>query len=221
LQDGESASGEAIGVIPTANWISQMLSALSYRWLGMPRELEFRLAPSERTNTQETAMRDEIQKRSGGKTINESRAEQGLPLIDTPEADMPMLISGTSVYVFTPEGLVMAGTPLDPYGAVIDEEPVAVDTNAQPVPTNGEEAPAPTEQPATDSVDDPAAPAQQIDEDAAEEVKKFIRWIRKGNPTRPFEFKCLESTYADVLNKFVETNDPDSARWYAECYLGI
>jgi hypothetical protein len=211
LQEGESDSGEAIGVIPTANWISQMLSALSYRWLGMPRELEFRLAPSERTNTQETAMRDEIQKRSGGKTINEARAEQGLPLVDTPEADMPMLISGASVFVFTPEGLVMAGTPLDPYGIAIEEEPVAVDTEAQPVPTNGEEAPAPTEAPVTDSVDD----------EAAEEVKKFIRWVRKGNPTRPFEFKSLEPTYADVLNKFVETNDLDSARWYAECYLGI
>jgi hypothetical protein len=211
LQEGEADSGESIGVIPTANWISQMLSALSYRWLGMPRELEFRLAPSERTNTQETAMRDEIQKRSGGKTINESRAEQGLPLIDTPEADMPMLITGASVLVFTPEGLVTAGTPLDPYGMVMDEEPVEVDTEAQPVPTNGEEQPAPTEQPVTDSVDDPAG----------EEVKKFIRWIRKGHPTRPFEFKELEPTYADVLNKFIETDDVDSARWYAECYLGI
>ena len=211
IQEGESDSGEAIGVIPTANWISQMLSALSYRWLGMPRELEFRLAPSERTNTQEAAMRDEIQKRSGGKTINESRAEQGLPLVDTPEADMPMLITGASVFVFTPEGLVNAGTPLDPYGMIMEEEPVAVDTEAQPVPTNGEEAPAPTEAPVTDLVDD----------EAAEEVKKFIRWVRKGNPTRPFEFKSLEPTYADVLNKFVETNDLDSARWYAECYLGI
>ena len=211
LQEGESDTGEAIGVIPTANWISQMISALSYRWLGMPRELEFRLAPSERTNTQEAAMRDEIQKRSGGKTINESRAEQGLPLVDTPEADMPMLITGASVYVFTPDGLVTAGTPLDPYGMVMDEEPVEVDTEAQPVPTNGEEEPAPTVAPQTDSVDDPAA----------EEVKKFIRWIRKGHPTRPFEFKELEPTYADVLNKFIETDDVDSARWYAECYLGI
>lgn len=211
IQEGESDSGEAIGVVPTANWISQMLSALSYRWLGMPRELEFRLAPSERTNTQEAAMRDEIQKRSGGKTINESRAEQGLPLVDTPEADMPMLITGASVFVFTPEGLVNAGMPLDPYGMMMEEEPVEVDTEAQPVPTNGEEAPAPTEAPVTDLVDD----------EAAEEVKKFIRWVRKGNPTRPFEFESLEPTYADVLNKFVETNDLDSARWYAECYLGI
>jgi hypothetical protein len=143
-------------------------------------------------------------------TINESRAEQGLPLIDTPEADMPMLISGASVYIFTPDGLVPAATPLDPFGMVMDE-PVAVDEQAQPVPTNGEEKPQPVEQPVTDSVDD----------EAVEEVKKFIRWVRKGNPTRPFEFKSLEPTYADVLNKFVETNDLDSARWYAECYLGI
>jgi hypothetical protein len=80
---------------------------------------------------------------------------------------------------------------------LIDEEPVEVDTEAQPVPTNGEEEPAPTVAPQTDSVDDPAA----------EEVKKFIRWIRKGHPTRPFEFKSLEPTYADVLNKFIETDD--------------
>ena len=211
LQEGEAEAGDMIGIIPTANWISQMLSALSYRWLNMPRELEFRLAPSERNNTQEAAMRDEIRKRSGGMTVNESRAEQGLPLIDTPEADMPMLITGASVYVFTPEGLVNAGTPLDQFGVELDEEPVGVDTQAQPVPTNGEEQPQTPDE----------APSNDLNDDSIEEVKKFIRWVRKGNPTRPFEFKALEPTYADVLNKFVETNDLDSARWYAECYLGI
>lgn len=206
LQQGEAEAADMIGIIPTANWISQMISALSYRWLGMPRELEFRLAPSERNNTQESALRDEIRKRSGGMTINESRAEQGLPLIDTPEADMPMLFAGAGVYVFTPEGLVPAGMSLDELGN-LDEEAVAVDTEAQPVPTNAEE---PAEAPETD-----------LDEEAQEEVKKFIRWIRKGNPTRPFEFKALEPTYAEVLNKFIESKDPDSARWYAEIYLGI
>lgn len=200
LQAGEAESADMIGIIPTANWISQMISALSYRWLGMPRELEFRLAPSERSNTQETAMRDEIRKRSGGMTVNESRAEQGLPLIDTPEADMPLLISGASVYVFTPDGLVMAGTSLDENGMVEEEL-----TEEVPV----EEVPA-TEAPKTD-----------LEANAQEEVKKFIRWVRKGNPTRPFEFEILEPTYADVLNKFVETKDLDSARWYAELYLGI
>ena len=212
LQQGEAEAADMIGIIPTANWISQMISALSYRWLGMPRELEFRLAPSERNNTQESAMRDEIRKRSGGMTVNESRAEQGLPLIDTPEADMPLIISGASVYVFTPDGLVTAGTSLDENG-MVDEAP-AVDTNAQPVPTNGEEKPASPDL-------KPEPKPTDVNAQDAEEVKKFIRWIRKGNPTRPFEFKALEPTYAEVLNKFVETNDLDSARWYAECYLGI
>lgn len=200
LQQGEAESGDMIGIIPAANWISQMISALSYRWLGMPRELEFRLAPSERSNTQEAAMRDEIRKRSGGMTVNESRAEQGLPLIDTPEADMPLLISGASVYVFTPDGLVMAGTPLNEYGMI--EETLEEEAS---------EAEAPEAE----------APKTDLEPTAQEEVKKFIRWVRKGNPTRPFEFKTLEPTYADVLNKFVETKDLDSARWYAECYLGI
>ena len=56
---------------------------------------------------------------------------------------------------------------------------------------------------------------------AEEEVKKFIRWLRKGTPTRPFEFKELDETYAEVLNKFVEAKDVDGARWYAEHYLGV
>jgi hypothetical protein len=38
---------------------------------------------------------------------------------------------------------------------------------------------------------------------------------------RPFEFKELDETYAEILNKFVETKDIDGARWYAEHYLGI
>lgn len=203
-QQGEADSAEMIGVIPTANWISEMISSLSYRWLGMPRELEFRLAPSERNNTQETAMRDEVRKRSGGLTINESRAEQGLPLIDTPEADMPMIIAGSSVYVFTPDGLVTAGTTLTEDGMV--DETVEGGSAGEAKPTGGE-APAPEPK-------DPDAEAQ-------DEVKKFIRWIRKGTPNRPFEFIMLEPTYAEVLNKFVAEKDLDSARWYAELYLGL
>ena len=108
LQQGESDNAEAIGIIPTARWISQMISALSYRWLGMPRELEFRLAPSERTDTIEIANRDDIRRKNGTFTLNESRAEQGLPLIETPETDMPMIMAGNSVYFFSADGLINA-----------------------------------------------------------------------------------------------------------------
>ena len=198
LQQGEADSGEAIGIIPTANWISQMISALSYRWLGMSRELEFRLAPSERTNTQETAVRDDIRRKNGALTLNESRADLGLPLIETPEADMPMIVAGNSVYFFNAEGIQPAVAQID-YGLPVDNE----------ITADGE--PVEEEKPKEENKPKPAE----------EEVKKFIRWIRKGNQSRPFEFKELDAEYAEVLNKFVETKDIDSARWYAEHYLGI
>jgi hypothetical protein len=200
IQQGESDSAETIGIIPTANWISQMISALSYRFLGMPRELEFRLAPSERTNTQEAAARDDIRKRNGTLTVNENRSELGLPLIDTPEADMPMLVAGNSVYFFGPDGVQPAVEPVDPLAGM--------DLGSD-APVDGEEKPA----------EDELKHAEP--KPAEEEVKKFIRWIRKGTPTRPFEFKELDETYAEILNKFIETKDVDGARWYAEHYLGI
>lgn len=191
-QAGESDSAESIGIIPTARWISQMISALSYRWLGMPRELEFRLAPSERTNTEELARRDDIRRKNGAMTLNENRADLGLPLVESPEADMPMVMAGNSVYFFGNDGIVSASA--SPFDALIGED-------------------LPTEEPKEE--------VKQPDEMANEEVKKFIRWIRKGNTSRPFNFEYLDETYAEVLSKFVETKDLDSARWYAERYLGL
>jgi len=185
-QAGEAEAAEQIGTIPTARWLSQQISNLSYRWLGMPRELEFRLAPSERSNTEEAAKRDDIRKRSAGMTVNEGRADLGLPLIDAPEADMPFLVAGQSVFLFSPDGMVAAGTPLDETG-------------------QQEEAPAQTPV---------AEPAQQ-------EVKKFLRYVTRGTPTRAFNFEHLDHAYAEVLNKFIEARDLDGARWYAERYLGL
>jgi hypothetical protein len=192
LQQGETESGESIGIIPTANWISQMVSALSYRFLGMPRELEFRLAPSERTNTEQAAKREDINRRNGAMTLNEHRSELGLPLVETPEADMPMVVAGKQTFFFGPDGVFPA----------------------EPTPETSFGGQAPTESNVEELTPSEPKPAE-------EEVKKFIRWLRKGTPSRPFEFKELDETYAEILNKFVETKDVDGARWYAEHYLGI
>jgi len=212
LQQGEAQSGEAIGILPTANWVSQMISALSYRFLGMPRELEFRLAPSERTNTAETASRDDIRKKNGSITLNENRAELGLPLIETPEADMPMLVAGPSIYFFGPDGLIPAVPPVDPLAGFGTEEEPAADE----VPVADEK---PVEEVPVEANPEDKPEAKPVD--AEEEVKKFLRWLRKGTPSRAFEFQVLDETYAEILNKFVDTKDVDSARWYAEHYLGI
>lgn len=130
-QQGEAEAAEAIGITPTAKWLSQQLSALSYRWLGMPRELEFRLSSSDANDDEASAKRDDLKKRSAGMTVNEWRDNNGLPLVDTPEADMPFLVAGQSVYMFTPEGIVAAGTSLDESG-VQDNEPSATEAPAEP-----------------------------------------------------------------------------------------
>ena len=130
-QQGEAEAAEAIGITPTAKWLSQQLSALSYRWLGMPRELEFRLSSSDANDDEASAKRDDLKKRSAGLTVNEWRDNNGLPLVDTPEADMPFLVAGQSVYMFTPEGIVAAGTSLDESG-VQDNEPSAIEAPAEP-----------------------------------------------------------------------------------------
>ena len=189
-QKGESESAEAIGVIPTARWLSQQISMLSYRWLGMPRELEFRLAPSESNNNKDSADRDDVRRRNGTKTLNEGRADLGLPLLDSPEADMPILVAGQSVFLFGPDGLTTAGTSLDENGKVDETQ-----QNEQPQQANEK-------------------PADQ------QEVAKFIRWASRDIPTRPFNFEHLDHTYAERLNKFIEEKDVDGAIWFANRYLG-
>jgi len=195
-QQGEKEAAEAIGITPTAKWLSQQLSALSYRWLGMPRELEFRLSSSDATDNEDSAKRDDLKKRSAGMTVNEWRDDNGLPLIDTPEADMPFLVAGQSVFMFTPDGVVAAGTSLDESGQQ-DGEPSAAEAPEAP-----------------ETAEPKAEPAQ-------EEVKKFIRWVNRGTATRPFNFEHLDHAYAEVLNKFIDAKDLDGARWYAERYLGL
>jgi hypothetical protein len=54
-----------------------------------------------------------------------------------------------------------------------------------------------------------------------EEVKKFLKWLRKGRFTRPFNFEAIDSDYAEVLNKYVSIGDTESAKWYAERYIGL
>jgi hypothetical protein len=201
-QQGEAEAAESIGIIPTARWFSEQFSQLSYRWLGMPRELEFRIAPSDRTDNADKAKRDDIEVRNGGMTVNEHRSEKGLPLIESPEADMPILVAGQSVFMFSPEGLIAAGTPVDEDGT--PDETQTQPAESAPVSTPAEK---PTEKPSEKSAQD--------------EIRSFLRWVRKGNTNRTFNFEQVEQTYAEVLNKFVEANDLDGARWYAERYLGL
>jgi hypothetical protein len=200
FSEGQAENGEALGVGPLANWISKQLTNLSYTYLGMPRELEFKLLTSERRDTEENARKNEIEVRSGGKSINERRSELGLPLLDTPQADMPMLVSGSSVYLFSPDGLIDAATAsVAPTLSGPDATPDAPTT-----PNTLEEKPSTEVTP---------------EEDEVTEVKAFMKWAAKGKRARLFEFKSLDPIVGDALNRCAFDGDLDTARALAKAYL--
>ena len=109
-QQGEQASAQQIGVGPLVSWLSKMLTNLSYSYLGMPRELEFKFMIDQGRDNEQEAQRADIEIRGATRTINERRSELGLPLLDTPAADQPMLVAGQSVFIFSPDGIINATT---------------------------------------------------------------------------------------------------------------
>lgn len=207
MQEGQAQSSEVIGVLPLAGWLGRQLSQLSYVFLGMPRELEFTFMPSKRHDDAAMAGSTDMKIKNGGLTINEARSEAGMPLIDAPEADQPLIVLPTGAFFITDEGLTPIGVDM----SAGDMTPEAAD-GSQPA----EEAPA--EEPVAAEEVEPEKAAEEVDKAARQEAKQFIKFLRKA-PSRPFEFKAMPEAYADTLNKFVAVYDYDGARWYAERYL--
>ena len=193
-QEGEADTAEALGSQPLVNWLNKSLTNLCYTYLGMPRELEFKLMTSRRMDNEANARKSQIEVTSGAKTVNEHRSELGLPLLDTPQADMPILVSGNGLYLFTPEGIVNAATP-----------------------TTNPTVASPEQQPTED-----LQTAQQEDlqtEETVSEVKAFMKWASKGKRARLFEFKSLDPIVGEALNRCAFDGDLDTAKALAKAYL--
>lgn len=215
FQAGQAESSEVAGLLPLAQWVGRQLTQLSYVYLGMPRVLEFKFMPSGRQDSLVEAQRIDIEQKGGRLTLNEARSKQGLPLLDSPIADMPLMHTATGVWIVTPDGLVPADTPILPDGTVPEaiSEPVPPEPTAQTIDQSGEEV-------GTDGVEEGQAQDSGVPGDATAEVKAFLKWAKRPRK-RDFEFKHLEPVYAEVLNKFVQSGDPEGAAWYAELYLGV
>jgi hypothetical protein len=213
FEQGKAGNAEAIGTQPLVNWISKMLTQLSYAYLGMPRELEFKLMTSTRLDNEENARKSQIEVTSGGKTINERRSELGLPLLDTPQADMPILVSGAGIYLFSPDGIINAATlssapTLDQDGATETEQV----TVGSPKQDNAKPESEPSEE-------EEGKIQERIDEETATEVKAFIKWAGRGKRARLFEFKALDPIVGEALNRCAFDGDLDTARALAKAYL--
>lgn len=213
LQKGETLSAEVIGVQPLAAWISKQITNICYVYLGMPRELEFKILFESKVDTESEARRVDIELKNGGRTVNEARSKMGLPLLDTPQADMPMLYSGAGLFFLSPDGIIDAATAstastLEGPDATPTDD--VLDIGNKPQTETGKPTPEVVEVESEDTTDK-----------AVKEIKQFLKWLRKGNFKRKFNFETVEEDYAEVLNKYVGIGDLDSARWYAERYLGL
>ena len=213
LQKGESLSAEIIGIQPLADWISKQLTNLSYVYLGMPRELEFKILFESKIDTESEARRIDIELKNGGRTVNEARSNMGLPLLDTPQADMPMLFSGSGLFFLSSEGIIDAATASNAPALEGEEATPVADTISV-----GDKEQTETGKPVKDVVEEES---EDVTGKSAREIKAFLKWIRKGNFKRKFNFEIVEEDYAEVLNKYVAIGDIESARWYAERYLGL
>jgi hypothetical protein len=208
FEEGRAATAEAIGTQPLVNWISKMLTNISYTYLGMPRELEFKMMTSRRIDDESNSRKAQIDVTSAGKTINERRSEIGLPLLDTPQADMPILVSGASMYLFSPDGIIDAAT--------VTSAPTLEGPNATPTAPVTEIGEKPQGEP---SPKEEVEAEDKVEEETKTEVKAFMKWANKGKRARLFEFKSLDPIVADALNRCAYEGDLESARALAKAYL--
>ena len=160
-------------------------------------ELEFKLMTSKSAEDEASARKAQIEVTSAGKTVNERRSELGLPLLDTPQADMPILVSGSGVYLFSPDGLIDAKTSNAPQ---LEQDGETEIGGTEVVPVE-EEA--------------PIAAAEEV----AAEVKAFMKWAAKGTRKREFEFKMIDPIVGEALNRCAVEGDLDTARSLAKAYL--
>ena len=160
-------------------------------------------------DNESSARKADIQIKSAGKTINERRSEMGLPLLDTPQADMPLLVAGSDIFLFSPEDIINAkevtSAPTLEGPDATPTEPVTPDTqNAKPEEINPDEA---------------SEVEEEVDEETRVEVKAFMKWVSKGKRARPFEFKSLDPIVGEALNRCAFDGDIDTARALAKAYL--
>lgn len=210
FETGKAETAEMLGALPMAQWVSRMITNLSYTYLGMPRELEFRLLPPKRMDTEEMARKAQIEVTSAQKSVNERRSELGLPLLDTPQADMPILVAGGGAYFLSPDGLINAAVaavaPTLDEDLEPEEEPVPAEP-AEPVEEVG------SDEPGSGPGEDELNPEQRA------EAKAYMKWVTKGARHRRFEFLHLDPIVGEALNRCAFEGDLETARALVKAYL--
>ena len=198
IQQGEAASSEMMNIKPIIMWLTDLCNQLSYRFLNMPKDLSFVFKFENAGLEERDAKRRQEELQSGQKTINEARAELGLPLFTFPEADMPFVLST----------LVPAGS----VDEILESEGIDV------VDLNDDTAHTPVTESATGNELGERSKKPNIEpadlklsvNPTVIELSAFAKWT-KGARKRPFMFEFVDADQAKALNALAK-HDPEAAR---------
>ena len=147
--EGQADIKDRNATMPTYRWIQGLITGISHRHLGMPRELEFRILGLEVEDEAAADTVADARVKGGRMTFNEDRDRLGLPRYAFAEADMPIVVTSRGVIFLegaskqAPPGETV--TPLEaPPNRDADRDgvPDSAENEADTVPPEGAQAPA-------------------------------------------------------------------------------
>jgi hypothetical protein len=104
------------GLFPDAKWWMRQFSQLSYKYLGMSKQLEFRFLDVEEEDLGSADEVGQNRVQSGRVTYNEERDRLALPRYTDPLADIPVIVTRKGVQPLTMAGIAL-GAGVAPPGA--------------------------------------------------------------------------------------------------------
>ncbi len=177
VQEGEQDTSEDVRFKPVRKWLIRLLNQTSYRFLNMPKDLTFKIDGDDAEDERAEAERDEILFRTGRRTMNDFRGEDGLPLYTFPEADIPYVST-----TLAPVGAATAAAaPSEGTGNGVQDG-----SNTEDSEGTGDHT----------EPDDDAALSSEADT----ELKQFANWAR-GERRKPFVFKAVSTAVSDELTR--------------------
>jgi hypothetical protein len=105
------------------------------------------------------------------------------------------------MYLFSPDGLINA--------AQLTTAPALEGSEATAIEAPGEAV----------KPEEPVVEEKPVTVETVKEVQAFMKWAKKGDRGRDFEFKTIEPIVAEALNQCVYEGDLDTAKALAKAYL--
>lgn len=206
--EGEQDQAETISSKPQNAYLERCINSLMWRYLGIPKTVEFTLHDDEGSEDKvETSKAMQTFVFSGQKTINEARADQGLPALEIPEADEAMIVAGNAVTFL--KGLLDSEQPgtSAPPPSPQDGTPQAQGTQPEAPAQEGGDAQSGGQAPEVDVAPPKDTPAPEPASNKAvqlDELRDFATFVKsrmkRGN-WRAFEFGTLDESTAELLNE--------------------